>query len=65
MTSSLGLELTGLYDTARLARELGVSRAAAERIMQQVPKQLVPGLRKVYCRGSDVQAFLDSNRVAA
>lgn len=61
MTANLGLELAGLYDCARLARELGISRAAAERIMFAVPKQHVPGLRKVYVRGGDVQAFLDQH----
>jgi hypothetical protein len=58
---SLGFELTGLYDCARLARELHISRTAAERIMRHVPKQQVPGLRKVYVRGADVQRFLDEN----
>lgn len=60
-TASLGLELTGLYDCARIARELGISRSAAERIMQQLPKQNVPGLRKNYARGGDIQAFLDEH----
>jgi hypothetical protein len=59
--SGLGLELKGLYDCARLARELGISRRAAEAIMRQVPKQQVPGLRKAYVRGGDVQAFLDAH----
>lgn len=57
----LGLELQGLYDCARLARELGVSRTAAERIMFKLPKQYVPGLKKVYVRGGDVQAYLDEH----
>jgi hypothetical protein len=51
----------GLFDCARLSRELGISRAAAEAIMRHVPKQHVPGLRKLYVRGHDVQAFLDQN----
>lgn len=63
--SALGLELTGLYDCARIARELGISRSAAEAIMRKVPKQEVPGLRKVYVRGADIQAFLDENVRAA
>lgn len=58
-------ELQGLFDCARLARELGISRAAAEKIMRRLPKQHVPGLRKVYVRGPDVQAFLDENVRAA
>lgn len=65
MTSSLGLELAGLYDCARLSRELGVSRRAAEAIMRRLPKQHVPGLRKVYVRGADVQGLLDENVRAA
>lgn len=63
--SALGLELQGLYDCARLSRELGVSRAAAEKIMRELPKQHVPGLRKVYVRGHDVQGLLDANVRAA
>lgn len=64
MTDTL-VELTGLYDCARLHRELGISRRAAERIMEQIPKQHVPGLRKVYVRGSDVQRLLDEHLRAA
>lgn len=63
--AALGLELQGLYDCARLARELGISRAASERIMRQLPKQHVPGLRKVYVRGQDIQRLLDENVSAA
>jgi hypothetical protein len=57
----LGLELKGLYDCARPSRELGISRRAAETIMRHVPKQYVPGLRKAYVRGGDVQTFLDEH----
>ena len=59
------MTLEGLYDCARLARELGISRKAAEKIMRQVPKQHVPGLAKVYVRGTDVQELLDRNVRAA
>lgn len=55
------LELQGLYDQARIVRELGVSRAAAQKFMYDLPKQLVPGLRKVYVRGDDLQKLLDEN----
>lgn len=65
MTSTLGLELKGLYDVARLSRELGISRRAAEAICRQIPKQQVPGLRKAYVRGADVQHLLDDHVVAA
>lgn len=64
-TRPLGLELAGLYDCARIARELGISRSVAERIMQQVPKQLVPGVRKNYARGGDIEAFLNEHVRAA
>jgi len=57
--------LEGLFDCARLARELGISRKAAEAIMRDLPKQHVPGLRKVYVRGEDVQQLLDANVRAA
>ena len=53
------LELSGLYDCARLARELGISRTAAEQIMRQLPKQEVDGLRKTYVRAEHVQDYLD------
>ncbi|MBI3936374.1 MAG: hypothetical protein HY323_05305 [Betaproteobacteria bacterium] len=52
-------ELPELVDCAKLMRELGVSRAAAEKIMRQVPKVTPPGLRKVYVRRSDVRQLLD------
>lgn len=57
----LGVELQGLYDCARLAATLGISRKAAEKIMFELPKQYVPGLRKVYVRGGDVQTLLDQH----
>jgi hypothetical protein len=63
--SDVGLELVGLYDCARLARELGISRRAAEAIMRKLPKQHVPDLKKVYVRGADVQRLLDDNVRAA
>lgn len=59
------LELTGLYDCARIVRELGITRAAAEAFMRKLPKQHVPGLRKVYVRGGDLQRLLDENLRAA
>jgi hypothetical protein len=59
------LELRGLYDCARLARELGISRRAAERIMQQVPKVHVDGLRKVYVKAPDVERYLQERTRAA
>lgn len=59
------MTLKGLYDCARLSGELGISRKAAEAIMRDLPKQTVPGLRKVYVRAEDVKQLLDENVVAA
>jgi hypothetical protein len=50
--------LPQLLDAKHLAGELGISRAAAEKIMQSLPIVQVPGLRKVYVRRSDVEALL-------
>lgn len=57
--------LPGLLDCAALQRELGVTRAAAETIMRRLPKQHVPGLRKVYVRRSDVKHLLEQNLTRA
>jgi hypothetical protein len=54
-----------LYDCARLARELGVSRKAAEAIMRRLPKVQIEGLRKVYVDGVDVAAYLAERKMAA
>jgi hypothetical protein len=51
--------LPRLIDQRGIAEELGVTRAAAERIMCLVPKVHVPGLRKVYVRRDDVLRVLD------
>lgn len=51
--------LPELLDRAKLARELGVTVAAAERIMRHVPKVHPEGLRKVYVRRDDVRDYLD------
>ena len=51
--------LPQLLDARTLRVELGVTRAAAEAIMRQVPAVVVPGLRKAYCRRSDVLALLE------
>lgn len=62
---ALGLELAGLYDCARIARELHVSRTVAERLMRRCDKQLIPDTRKVYVRGADLQRVLDEHLRAA
>lgn len=57
--------LPELLDCARLARELGVTKAAAEAIMRRVPKVHPEGLRKVYVRRTDVAEYLDRCTKAA
>lgn len=50
--------LPELLDNARLRAELGVSRAAADAILRNVPTVHVDGLRKVFARRDDVHAYL-------
>jgi hypothetical protein len=53
--SSQGSErLPELLDAKALQAELGITRAAAEAIMRQLPTVQFEGLRKVYVRRSDV-----------
>lgn len=59
------LELPTLLDCRGIRDELGVSRAAAEAIMRQLPKVVVPGLRKVYVRREDVLRLVEQSTVAA
>jgi hypothetical protein len=51
--------LPELLDVKALRAELGVTRAAAEAVMRQLPVVQIPGLRKTYCRRSDVARLLD------
>jgi hypothetical protein len=51
--------LPQLLDVKALRAELGVNRAAAEAIMRQLPTVQLPGLRKTYCRRSDVARLLE------
>ena len=51
--------LPQLLDAKNLAAELGVTRAAAEAIMRQLPIVQVPDLRKVYVRRPDVEDLLE------
>ena len=53
-------QLPRLIDQRGIAEELGVTRAAAEKIMQQVPKVHVPGLRKVYVMREDVVRVIEA-----
>jgi hypothetical protein len=50
--------LPALLDCKQLMAELGVTRAAAEAIMRQVPVVQIPGLRKTYCRRCDVARLI-------
>ena len=50
--------LPELLDCRALRAELGVSRAAAEAIIRQLPTVQIEGLRKVYVRREDVRRFL-------
>jgi len=44
--------------------ELGVTRAAAERVMEALPIVRLPGLRKVYVRRGDVARLLEESTVS-
>ena len=57
--------LPELLDCAKLARELGITKAAAEAIMRRLPKVHPEGVRKVYVRRSDVAAYLERSTRAA
>jgi hypothetical protein len=52
--------LPELLDAKHLAGELGITRAAAEKIMVKLPIVQVPGLRKVYVRRPDVEKLLEA-----
>jgi hypothetical protein len=52
--------LPELLDAKALRHELGITRAAAEAIMRQLPVVAIEGLRKTYVRRSDVAAYLEA-----
>lgn len=54
----MSTELPELLDARRLAGELGITRAAAEAVMRQLPKVEIPGLRKVYVTRESVERLL-------
>lgn len=58
IVSLIGEALPELLDCAKLARELGITKAAAEAIMRRLPLVKPEGLRKVYVRRDDVLAFI-------
>lgn len=51
--------LPQLLDCKGLMAELGVTRAAAESIMRQLPVVQFDELRKVYVKRDDVAALID------
>jgi hypothetical protein len=51
--------LPRLIDQRGIVDELGVTRAAAEKIMRLIPKVHVAGLRKVYVKRDDVLRLLE------
>jgi hypothetical protein len=53
--------LPELLDAKALRAELGVTRAAAETIMRQLPLVEFEGLRKVYVRRPDVLAMIQKS----
>lgn len=62
--------LPELLDAKGLSAELGITRAAVEAIMRQLPIVQVEGLRKTYVRRKDVARYLEArtftkDRVAA
>jgi hypothetical protein len=52
--------LPALLDCKALMAEMGLTRAAAEAIMRQLPIVRYPGLRKVYVERSDVLALTEA-----
>jgi hypothetical protein len=51
--------LPQLLDAKTLQAQLGVTRAAAEAIMRQLPVVQIEGLRKVYVRRADVARLIE------
>lgn len=58
-------DLPQLLDCRGIQRELDVKRATAEAIMRQLPKVVVPGLRKTYVRREDVLRLVNEWTVPA
>lgn len=54
-------KLDGLMDTTTLMRELGIKRNAADILMRQLPKIIIPGQQKNYVRRQDVKQLLEEN----
>jgi hypothetical protein len=57
--------LPQLIDRAGIQAELGVTSAAAEKIMQRLDKVRIEGLRKTFVRRGDLERLVrDSTRAA-
>ena len=56
--------LPELLDAKALQAELGITRAASESIMRQLPVVQFEGLRKVYVRREDVAALIRARTFA-
>ena len=56
--------LPQLLDCKALQAELGVTRAAAEKIMRRLPTVHIEGLRKTYVTRAAVAAYIDSRTFA-
>jgi hypothetical protein len=52
--------LPELLDAKHLQAELGITRAAAEVIMRQLPIVTIEGLRKIYVRRADVLDLIEN-----
>ena len=59
--SSVSDHLPHLLDCKGLQLEHGVTRAAADKIMEPLPEVRLPGLRKRYVRRSDVERLLEEH----
>jgi hypothetical protein len=56
--------LPRLLDAKGLQAELGITRAASEKLMEQLPEVRLPGLRKRYVRRPDVERLLEQHTFA-
>jgi hypothetical protein len=52
--------LPQLLDCKRVMVETGLTRAAAEALMRNVPVVTIEGLRKTYVKRTDVDRYLES-----
>lgn len=50
-----------LMDAGTLMRELGITRHAADVLMRQLPKTMIPGQQKNYVYRADVEKLLADN----